>query len=475
VSASELRAPGQAGSGTQLPSAPGHGARAVLDDLFPAPPEPVPRTGPARWAFLLVQVVAVVLGALVMLIRIGDRRPAWESVWAEDRGVYVPGALAHPWHLLQSYGGYLQLVPRLMGQIATLLPIRDASVVLAAGGALVASACGLFAYHASAGHVGSRWLRALLGLSVVLLPVAQLEIADNGVNSIWYLLVALFWAALWRPRTRGGAAVAAVVAFAAAASTSLGLLFAPLFAARAIVVPRRLREHAATAGWAVGSLLQVIVILTSHQSRLRPHHPLNVVLYYTHDVLLPALGWHLSWLLRDIAGLNGATAIVGGLIFVVLAAVVVTQPGRCRVFVVTAVATGLVVTAFTAGFARAGVGMRVTPGAEFGARYSTLPILLLDAALIVAADAYAHRWWPRPKAVAAVVALIAVLAAGWATDFRYAVRRYAGPRSAWAYTVNPWLRHCQHRPAGTVTVTFRNWWGEPPRLAVTFNCSNLRR
>jgi hypothetical protein len=471
VSASELRAPGQAGSGAQLPSAADHGVRAVLADLFPAPAEPSPRGGLPRWASFLVQVAAVAVGALVMLARIGGR-PSWESIWAEDRGIYLPDALAHPWHLLQSYGGYLQLLPRLIGQAAALVPFKHASVAFAVGGAVVASACALFAYHASAGHVSSRWLRALVGLSVVLLPVAQLEIADNGVNSIWYLLAALFWAALWRPRTRAGAA--GVVAFAAAASSSLALLYAPLFAARAVVVPRRLREHAATAGWALGSLLQVGVIVTSHQSRLRPHDPVNAVLYYAHEVLLPALGWHLSWQLRDLAGLTGATAIVGGFLFVVLAAAVATQPGRCRVFVVTAVATGLVFTAFTSAFAWGGPGQHVTVRVEHGARYSTVPILLLEAALIVAADACARRWWPRPRAIAAVAALVAVLAAGWATDFRYPVRRFAGPASAWEHTANEWLRQCQDSPTGTITVTFRDWWGRA-RLATTFNCSSLRR
>src|SRR5262245_26722831 len=161
MSASELRAPSQAGSAAHPPPAAGHGARAVLADLFPAPPGPAPRAGLARWAFLPVQVAVVALGALVMLARIGGR-PAWDSIWAEDRGIYLPGALAHPWHLLQSYGGYLQLVPRLIGQAAALVPVRHASVAFAVGGALVASACGLFAYHASAGHISSRWLRALL-------------------------------------------------------------------------------------------------------------------------------------------------------------------------------------------------------------------------------------------------------------------------------------------------------------------------
>jgi hypothetical protein len=445
----------------------------MLADLFPAPAGPGPRAGLVRWAFPLVQVAVVALGALVMLARIGGR-PAWDSVYAEDPGVYLPAALAHPWHLLQSYGGYLQLVPRLIGQIAALLPIRHASVVFAAGGALVASGCGLFAYHASAGQVSSRWLRVLLGLSVVLLPVAQLEIADNGVNSIWYLLVALFWAALWRPRTRAGAVVAAVVAFAAAASSSLALLFAPLFAARAAVVPRRLREHAATAGWVLGCLLQILAILTSHLSRLAPHDPLNAVLYYAHEVLLPALGWHLSWHLRDLAGLTGATVLAGGFIAVVLAGVLATQARRCRVFVIAAVVTGLVFTAVSAAFAWGGPGQPVTIAVEHGARYSTVPILLLDAALIVAADAYAGRWWPRPRAVAAVAALIAVLAAGWATDFRYPVRHFDGRASAWAPTAGAWLRYCHHRPGGTITVTFPDWWGTG-QLATTFSCSSLHR
>jgi hypothetical protein len=420
-------------------------------------------------------VAAVAIGALVMLARIGGR-PVWKSAYAEDPGIYLPGALAHPWQLLQSYGGYLQLVPRLIGQVAALLPLSHAAVAFAVGGALVAAGCGLFVYHASAGQISSRWLRALLGLSVLLLPVAPLEIADNGVNTIWYLLVALFWAALWRPRTRAGAAIAAVMAFAGAASSTLGFLFAPLFAARALVVPRRGREHAATAGWALGCLLQVVVILSSHVSRVIPRNPVTAVLYYAHEVLLPAFGWHLSWHLRDAVGLTGATALTGGLIVVVLACAVTTQSRRCRGFVLTAVATGLLFSAFTSAFAWAGPTQRVTIAVEHGARYSTMPILLLDAALIVAADAYARRWWPRPRAVAAIVALVAVLAVGWATDFRYPVRHFSGPASAWSHTADRWLRHCRHEPAGTITVIFPDWWGpRKTELATTFSCTALRR
>jgi hypothetical protein len=154
--------------------------------------------------------------------------------------------------------------------------------------------------------------------------------------------------------------------------------------------------------------------------------------------------------------------------------VVLTQDRRCRAFVVTAVATGLVFTAVTSAFAWGGPGQLLSVRVEHGARYSTLPILLLDAALIVAADAYARRWWPRPKAIAAVAVLVAVLATGWATDFRYPVRRLSGAATDWVLTADKWLAHCQRRPAGTITVTFRDWWGTAP-LATRFSCSSLRR
>ena len=345
-----------------------------------------------RLGSLAVQLVALAAGTLLLLVRISGR-PAWDGINTEDVDVFLAQALAHPWHL-QSYGGYLELVPRLIGQIVSLLPIRYAAAGFAVSGALIASGCGLLAYHASAPLISARWLRVLLGLSVLLLPVAQLEIADNGVNTPFYLLVALFWAVLWRPRSWAGASVAAVVAFATVASSPLALLFAPLLAARAIVVPHRIRENAVTVGWAIGCLLQAPFILASHVSRTAHAAPANSVTYLTRDVIRPALGWHLAWQLRAAFGPDGATLIVGVLLAVILGLAVATQARQCRVFVVTAVATGLVFT-FVAATLSWLPSQRVTLGMEPGARYSTLPILLIDAAVIVSADACARRWGPR--------------------------------------------------------------------------------
>lgn len=468
MSADQLRAPGIAGPA--LPGqASGRSVRALLAELFPVPAEPPARPAvAARWASLAIRLAAIAAGTLLLLVRISGR-PAWDGINAEDVDVFLAQALAHPWQL-QSYGGYLELVPRLIGQIVSLLPIRYAAAGFAVGGALIASGCGLFAYDASAALISSRWFRVLLGLSVLLLPVAQLEIADNGVNTPFYLLIALFWAVLWRPRSWAGASVAAIVGFATVASSPLAFLFAPLLVARALVVPRRIREHAVTVGWAIGCLVQIPFILTSQVSRTAHPVPAYAVTYFAHDVVLPALGWHLAWQLRAAVGLSGATMIVGGLLAVILGLALVTQARRCRVFVVTAAATALVF-AFVAAALSWLPSQPVTLGMEPGARYSTVPILLFDAGAIVTADACARRWGARPWTVVAVTALVALLAVGWVSDFRYPVSHNRGP--AWALTVNTWLHDCQQGPGKSITVTSGAWFGKAP--VTTFSCSSMRR
>ena len=223
------------------------------------------------------------------------------------------------------------------------LPLRDAAAAFAISGALVTTGCALFIFHASAGHVRSAVLRFVLALAVVLLPVAQLEIADSGVNSPWYLLFALFWAVLWRPGTRAGMAGAAAVGFLTAASTTMSVVFAPLLLARVIALPR-LREHAVTAGWAAGCLLQVPYVVSnlgSAQSRAaHPASPGPVLAFYGHEVVLPALGWHLAWRLQAFAGRNGATLIIGAILAVFFGWALLTQRGQARVFVVASLITG---------------------------------------------------------------------------------------------------------------------------------------
>jgi hypothetical protein len=442
----------------------------VLRELFPESAEPVPRRVPRSLSVLLL-AAAVPLGVLVMLVRVaGTPVPVWDSIYGEDLSIFLIQALQHPWPLLVPYAGYLQLVPRLIAQFVFYLPLRDAAAAFAISGALVTTGCALFIFHASAGHVRSVVLRFVLALAVVLLPVAQLEIADSGVNSPWYLLFALFWAVLWRPGTRAGMAGAAAVGFLTAASTTMSVIFAPLLLARVIALPR-LREHAVTAGWAAGCLLQVPYVVSnlgSAQSRAaHPASPGPVLAFYGHEVVLPALGWHLAWRLQAFAGRNGATLIIGAILAAFFGWALLTQRGQARVFVVASLITGFLSAAFGATLKPGVTTTPVTENFESGSRYTALPIFLIEAAAVVAVGSFICHRQHRLRTVAAVTALVGVLSVGWVTDFRY--QGWRGGTVNWPPTATAWLHACQRTPDGVIRDPPRG----PPRTAIP--CASLRR
>ena len=129
------------------------------------------------------------------------------------------------------------------------------------------------------------------------------------------------------------------------------ILFLPLLAIRVIAL-RRFREHAVTAGWLAGCLVQLPIVIMSYsqgQSRLTgyglPGGSNNKVgdslTFYAHDVILRAVGWHLSWRLEWRTGRDSATVIVAVVLAAVFAVIMATQRGA-RPFVVTALLTGFV-------------------------------------------------------------------------------------------------------------------------------------
>jgi len=414
--------------------------------------------------------IAVSAGALVLLLRPAGRSPLI-SIYAEDLTVYIVQALASPWHLFASYAGYLQLLPRLIGQLAALLPLHDAALVFAMSGAITASAVAAFVFHASAGHVRSAGLRALLAAAVLLLPVAPLAIADNGVNTPWYLLFALFWAVLWRPRTRAGMAGAAVIGFITMASNPLALTLAPLLAVR-VAALRGVREHAVTAGWALGLAVQIPAIIAARRSRVgETADPRHVLAFIAHEVVLPAFGWHLDWWLQAAVGRKGALLVTGVVLGAVLGAILITASARVRFFAAAALVTALLLASVAATLSWWVTILPASFTAEPGSRYSTLPIFLIESIAIVAVDAAVRRagdrelsarlFTPRtlapgarparPRAAAAaVIALAVMLSVGWVTDFRNPHGR--APAEPWSQVTATWLAACGHSADGTIRV-----------------------
>jgi hypothetical protein len=118
---------------------------------------------------------------------------------------------------------------------------------------------------------------------------------------------------------------------------------------------------------------------------------IRTIAIVAHDVVLPALGWHLDWWLQAAVGRNGATMLVACALAAVFAAIAITQSNRVRLVAAAALGCGFLLAAAAATLSR-----WVTVGAvhfhvEPGARYTTLPIFLMKAAVIVAVDNVVRR------------------------------------------------------------------------------------
>jgi len=448
--------------------------RAWLGGLFPSGPAAPARARGARVLGAGVQVAAVGIASIAMLLRIPGR-PAWRTIFGEDYFWFLAQAIQQPWHWGQ-YHGYVQVVPRLIAQVVSYLPLPDASLAFALAGAVVAACGALVIFHASAGHIESVTLRALLAVALVLLPVAPMELIGSGVETMWYLLPVLFWAMLWRPRTRPAMAVAAAVGFLAMTSNILAALLAPLLVARLYAL-RRPREHAVTAGWLAGFLVQATIFFSGAHGHSRfdliQAPPGQSLAFYGHAVLAPSLGWHTSWWLRSFAGANGATAIAAAVLAVSFALILATQPGA-RPLVVTALAAGFVFTVVSVTINPAPAIDLMLPARAGGTRYTVMADFLIVSALLAGAD-HALRSRARDrrpqraglKPVTAVTALAVFLAATWAADFRYTGLR-ATTAWTWAPIAAKWEHDCAHSPTGHITETIymRPW---------TFPCRNITR
>jgi len=289
-------------------------------------------------------------------------------------------------------------------------------------------------------------------------------------------------------------AAAAITAFLASSAVPLTLIFAPLLAAR-LVVLRRLRDHAVTVGWAAGLLLQLPGVLqaqAAHQSRLSQRAPIGEALaFYAHGVVQFALGWHIGLWLQSAVGQVGASAIVGAVLAAFFAWALHASPLPTRVFIATALVTGFVFTVVSSdlgyGFAR--IGLAVSVHHEAGSRYATLAIFLIDCAAIAAIDALIQRHRtsrhsdrhdpdgavPRNRGwsrwIAPAVALVLVLSAGWVTDYRFATPRSLGPARTWTAVVADWEHQCAKNPEGSIRM---GAWDLPPKVTESIPCSRIR-
>jgi hypothetical protein len=215
---------------------------------------------PVSLRTLLRYALAVAVGSIVLLLR-QPGVSALDTIWAEDGHVFLADAVNRPFRevILAPYNGYALVVPRLLAEAASHLPLDFAAATLSGGSALTVSTLAAFVYRATPclQHGVVRFAHASV---LVFLPVTAREALNNAANLHWFLIFAAFWGLVWVPRGWPLRIVSALVAMLAALTDPLTLLLMPVVAVRLFAV-RHWAEHVVTFGWVAGLTIQLMIVM----------------------------------------------------------------------------------------------------------------------------------------------------------------------------------------------------------------------
>jgi hypothetical protein len=365
----------------QLPTLPGRIGRG----LFPTAAEERP------WGLGRPELAAVLVGFLLIatilgLLRLGTG--SYEKVWAEDGPVYLQGAIGQGFFhsLFTPYAGYLVFFPRLIAAVAALFPIGDMAAVVGIASALTAAVAGIAVWFGSAGHIRNPWLRGSLAIATALAATAGQETLDSAAYAPWFMLIGSFWLLFLRPRTWWGAGLAGLFLLLTGLSTPGVWFFAPVALMRIVSVGRERRAYSVLAGWAIGALVQIPVILGQEQGA-------------------PLWSRHIwtAMVQRVINGgvfgqrLGGGLWDVGGWTFLVLLCIVLLVylyvalrrgPVSARWFVAFAIPTSLLMFIIEVYQRTVGPNIYWSPGISGGtsSRYVVVPAVIFLSALVVTLD-----------------------------------------------------------------------------------------
>ncbi|GAA4769277.1 hypothetical protein [Microbacterium gilvum] len=384
------------------------GRRAVVADAtFPA-------AASAPRGRLLVQIAAV-LAAVAYLVLIPAGRAHLFRIWAEDGKEWLSdAALDAPFtHLLDPLGGYFHVIPRLVAQVVALLPVEWWAAGMAAGAAVVRALCALTVFHAARGHVPSAPARFAIAAALIVLPAGNDETIGNTANLHWFLFATLVWVLLARWETRTSAAIATAGAALLALSVPLAIVLTPLAIVRIVVLPRR-RDR--VPGIAV--LAASAVVLTAQLAMTRPRSEVDVLALIASALvrgpLVTLLGPQASaWLIERTPIWCVVAATAAAVVLVVSLAAFALRRGRVSERVLVAGLLALACFCGTFSLSSNWQDFLAVDDELRTARYSTLPGLLLSAALVVSLVVLLRRRRVVGVVVAAVVGALVLTGAIW--------------------------------------------------------------
>lgn len=399
---------------------------------------PARRSRPGR--DVLVSVAVAVLAAAAAWSRLDATTRG--TLWAEDGRVFVLDAWGEVWWrvLLEPYGGYLHLVPRVLAELAvTVVPTEDVAVAVTALSCAVAGAVAGVVHACAASVTPSRGGRLALAALTVVVPAAGVEVLGNLANLHWFFLWATPWLLLHRPRTRTGAAALGLLGLAAALTEVQVAYFLPL----AVLGLRERRCLPVRAGLLIGLGAQAVAVLTVPRGEAVGLVPgVDVVAAgYLVDVVLPVWLGTPETVTVVLAGVGWGAAVLA-LVPTCLAAVLVARraTGTERTAGLVLPVFSVVTWAIPVLLNRAAFDWsRPDPGdpAVEVIRYAVVASMLLVSGIVLAARHVPRRRWARVPAVLVALTLTAASVHAWQVP---GTQRQAGP--SWQREVADARRAC---------------------------------
>ncbi len=369
----------------------------------------------------------------------------WNTMWAEDGGIYTTQALAHPaWKtLFRGYAGYAQLVPRMLALTTRVLPPAWWAPTFALAGTLITSLLALTVVRSARGWIDNPWLRWLLAFVVALSPVALSEITGNITNLNWTLFAVSFWLIASRQETTPDTVMRAGLVGLGALTTTLQVVMLP-WAIVMAVLRRRRSDYVVLGALAVGLAGQGLAVhaTTNVEAVTRPDLHLVVKDFVARVLGSAALGerWLPHW--WEYHPRSVEIIAVAGLVAVVLLA----RPWRARpgqlLVAGGAMAIAVGVFAFSLWFRGAGAVELFRPGVSVpgGSRYAYPPLLFVLSGVTVLVDASGRAWL---KILFAAQVLVIIV-----SSFSIAAPRSHGP--AWSTEIERARAECRSHPTGRI-------------------------
>ncbi len=364
---------------------------------------------------LLLAVLGVVVGTAVSLARTAGTGP-FQTIFEEDGHFLLQFALFRPaWYdLFRPFVGYFQVLPRLMADVATVLPISWAAAVMSIEAAVVTALLTLAVYVASGAHFPHRLARLLVSAPMLFSATAEnnvAEIYNRPATVQFFLAYALFWLLLWVPQRRAGRIVLICVLGLAAFSTFLVVLLIPLALLR-LYVRRNGTSLTLLAFLAAGAALQIGGLyhgLSDRAFTVPRYQPLWALSsYVVWAVPHSLLGYRLEWRVTDVVHADLLWLIV--VPWLIIAAVVtvalrrLTRPAWLFAIVAaahsallacaTVMANGVITQRYLLPVAMlllTALTAMLLPSQRFSPALARTPLVLL-AALVFIISAFNYRW-----------------------------------------------------------------------------------